>query len=61
MYLAKQSLTKHLLHFSKVALPGGYLEDEMQEDDDDEKNFNVEKSPDEETTETGKMKFITSG
>lgn len=44
--LAKKLLIKHFLDYSKVALPGDYLEEEKEEDDDDgEKNTNVEQSP----------------
>ncbi|XP_009464474.1 PREDICTED: uncharacterized protein LOC104013669 [Nipponia nippon] len=45
MYLTKQLLTKYFLDYSKVALPGDYLEEEKEEDDDDEKTTNVEQNP----------------
>ncbi|XP_059690025.1 MOB kinase activator 3B [Gavia stellata] len=45
-YSSSLLLTKHFLDYSKVALPGDYLGEEKEEDDDsDEKNTNVEKSP----------------
>lgn len=56
-YLTKKLLTKHFLDYSKLALPGDYLEKEDEDDDDDEKNTNVEQSPGKNIRETIKMKL----
>lgn len=58
MNLTKKLLTRHFLDYSKVALPGDYLEEEKEEDDDDGENItDVEESPGKNITETSKMKL----